>query len=175
MVDLRYPIGPYHDKHPVTRLDRREMLSRLAAIPDAMQSAVEELSSMRLDMPYRPGGWTVRQVVHHLPDSHANWYIRMRLALTEDEPIIKPYAENLWAELQDACAGPVDSSLLLLAGLHQRLVLLLESLEPADWSRTLVHPEHGRMTLDAILPILVWHGLHHTAHITELRTRMGWN
>ena len=174
MPDLRYPIGPFGAEHQIARQERRQLLPQLAEIPAGLREAVQDLSSGQLDTPYRPGGWTVRQVVHHLTDSHMNWYIRTRLALTEDEPTIKPFAENLWAELKDARVGPIEPSLLLLSGLHQRWVQLFDSLVPADWARRLVHLERGILTLEAILPMIVWHGQHHMAHITELRKRACW-
>jgi len=132
------------------------------------------LSTEQLDTPYRPGGWTVRQVVHHLPDSHLNSYIRFRLALTEKEPTIKPYDQERWAELDDAKTAPIEPSLALLEALHQRWIMLLRSLIPADFARTFNHPEMGIVTLDATLRLYEWHGRHHTAHITSLRERMGW-
>ena len=173
-MDFRYPIGPYEAEHPIAKQDRGDLLAQMAEIPGRLRAEVEDLSFSQLDTPYRPGGWTVRQVVHHLPDSQLNWYVRTRLALTEEEPTIKPYAEERWAVLHDAVAGPIEPSLQLLAALHQRWVLLFESLIRADWDRRFIHPEMGAMTLATMFPLLVWHGRHHTAHITELRKRMGW-
>jgi len=132
------------------------------------------LSEQQLDTPYRDGGWTVRQVVHHMPDSHMNSYVRLRLALTENEPIIKPYVEHLWADLYDARTAPIAVSLALLEALHQRWVMLLRSLKPADFSRTFRHPENGVRTIDWLLQLYAWHGRHHVAHITSLRERMKW-
>jgi hypothetical protein len=130
---------------------------------------------MQLDTPYRPGGWTVRQVVHHLPDSHLHAYTRIKLALTEEEPTIKPYEEARWAELPDARTGPIDPSLALLESLHQRWLLLLRQLRPSDFERRFRHPEHNRMfALDETIALYAWHGRHHVAHITSLRQRMGW-
>lgn len=153
---------------------RRELLSQIAEAPRRLRAAVEGLSAEQLNTPYRLEGWTVRQVVHHLADAHLNWYVRTKLALTENEPTIKPYAEARWAELHDARHGPIEPSLLLLASLHERWVQLFESLATVDWSRSFVHPERGVLTLDATLPMHAWHGRHHTAQITELQKRMGW-
>lgn len=175
MKDLRYPIGPFRytgDSSPTQR-DRR--LGEIAAAPGNLRAAVAGLSPAQLDTPYRPEGWTVRQVVHHLPDSHLNAYTRIKLALTEEEPTIKPYEEARWAELPDARTGPVEPSLALLDFLHQRWLLLLRSLGPADFARRYRHPEHGRMfEVDEVLALYAWHGKHHVAHITSLRRRMAW-
>jgi hypothetical protein len=173
-TDLRYPIGQLQLDIPITPQIRQECLAELSFAPMRMRGAIEGLSSAQLDTPYRPEGWTVRQVVHHLIDSQMNWYIRMRLALTENEPTIKPYDENLGAELPDARSGPVEPSLLLIDGLYQRSSILFSSLNPDDWKRTLIHPERGILTLDKALYLFVWHSRHHAAHITELRKRMGW-
>ena len=141
--------------------------------PAKLKAAVGGLNDRQLDTPYRPGGWTVRQVVHHLPDSHLNSFVRFKLALTEEEPTIKPYDEARWAELADSKA-PIELSLPLLENLHERWVLLLNSLTPADWQRKFRHPERGPMTLTDNLQIYAWHGRHHVAHITALRERNGW-
>ncbi|HLI30711.1 MAG TPA: putative metal-dependent hydrolase, partial [Terriglobia bacterium] len=143
-------------------------------VPARLRAAVKGLSDAQLDTPYREGGWTVRQVVHHLADSHMNSYVRFRLALTESEPTIKTYDQTRWAELRDARTAPVEPSLALLESLHKRWVLLLKSLEAADFSRTFRHPDRGTMTLDQNLALYAWHGRHHVAHITSLRERMGW-
>ena len=174
MHDLRYPIGAFEPEPPATPQRRRELLTQLAEAPARLRAACEGLSPIQLDAPYRPDGWTVRQVAHHLPDAHLNWYIRVKLALTEDEPEIKPYSEQLWAELPDSRVAPIESSLRLFEGLHARLSASLGFLGPSDWSRKLIHPERGVLTLDFVLPLLVWHCRHHTAHITELRRRMSW-
>lgn len=151
-------------------------MGEIAAAPDQLRAAVAGLSPAQLDTPYRPNGWTVRQVVHHLPDSHLNAYTRIKLALTEEEPTIKPYEEARWAELPDARTGPVELSLALLEFLHQRWLLLLRNLAAADFARQFRHPEHGRMfALDEALALYAWHGEHHVAHITSLRRRMGWD
>ena len=175
MTDLRYPIGPFDWKPGDTTDDqRRQQICNIEMAPARIRAAVEGLSPEQLDTPYRPGGWTVRQVVHHLPDSHLNAYTRFRLALTEDEPTIKPYDENRWAQLEDARTAPVEISLALLDGLHQRWVLLLRSLQAADFARIFRHPELGVVGLDRNLALYAWHGRHHEAHITSLRQRMGW-
>jgi hypothetical protein len=176
MDDPRYPIGPFRFHGPQTSERRLDCIARIAAAPAGMRRAVAGLTDAQLDTPYRDGGWTVRQVVHHVPDSHLNAYTRFRLALTEPSPTIKPYLEHRWAELPDARGAPVELSLTLLEALHRRWVLLLQSLGDSDWDLTVVHPEHGReQSLDEILAMYAWHGEHHTAHITRLRSRMRWD
>jgi uncharacterized damage-inducible protein DinB len=172
--DLRFPIGEYEAVDTITDDQRRAFLAALAETPARLRDAVAGLSPEQLDTPYRPGGWTVRQVVHHLPDSHMNSYMRSKLALTEQEPTIKTYEEALWAELADAKTAPVEPSLALLENLHTRWVLLLRSLTPAEIARKFRHPERGTMTLDENLALYAWHGRHHVAHITALRKRNGW-
>jgi uncharacterized damage-inducible protein DinB len=174
MSDLRYPIGLYQANAAPTREEQAECIKQIREMPDRLLLAVKELSDSQMDTPYRPGGWTVRQVVHHLADSHLNWYARTKLALTEMEPVVKPFDENLWAELQDARTGAIQTSISLLDGLHNRWAQMFESLNPADWSRKMMHPERGLMALHTVLPMMAWHGRHHTAHIEELRKRMGW-
>jgi len=159
---------------PVTNALRLRWIAELAAAPEEMRAAVAGLSEQQLDTPYRPDGWTVRQVVHHVPDSHMHSYIRFRWALTENAPTIKPYDEVLWAQLPDARSAPVEASLLLLDGLHRRWTALLRELTPADWDRTFFHPERGIVSLESNLAMYAWHGRHHVAHITSLRERMGW-
>ncbi len=139
-----------------------------------MDDALKGLADAQIDTPYRDGGWTVRQVIHHLADSHMNSFVRFKLALTEDSPTIKPYNEAAWAETADARALPLAPSLDLIDGLHQRWVVLLESLNDADFGRTFTHPERGQMRLDVNLALYAWHCRHHTAHIVSLRERMGW-
>ena len=173
-MDLRYPIGPFKLEGAPTDDDLRRSIDEIAEAPAKLRAAVEGLSAQQLDTPYRPDGWTVRQVVHHVPDSHLNSYCRFKLALTEDEPTIKPYREERWAELADSRA-PIEVSLALLESLHQRWVSLLKSLEPADFSRTFRHPEIGVITLAKNVSLYAWHGRHHTAHVTSLRERMGWD
>lgn len=174
--NLRYPVGSFRfdgDADPRTRARR---IDEIAATPSHLRQAVEGLAAAQLDTPYRPGGWTVRQVVHHLPDSHLNAYVRIRLALTEEEPTIRPYEEARWAELPDARSGPIEPSLALLESLHERWLLLLRELGPSDFERRFRHPEHNRMFgLDEVIAMYAWHGRHHVAHITSLRRRMGWS
>src|SRR5437870_5086339 len=161
MEDLRYPIGKFTYAGPLTAADRSICIARIAAAPAELRAAVAGLSDPQLDTPYRPEGWTARQVIHHVPDSHMNAYTRFRLALTEDSPTIKPYEEARWAELPDARALPVEISLRLLEALHARWVPLLERLGPGDAARPLRHPEHGRlMTIDELLAMYAWHGDH---------------
>lgn len=173
-MDLSYPIGEYEAPVSVDAGQRREWLRQIAATPAQFREAVRGLDDAQLDTPYRPGGWTVRQVVHHLADSHMNAYIRYRLALTEDQPTINAYDQGLWAELADARTLPVEDSLAILEGIHRRWVALAESLEEADFARTFIHPERGIVRLDSNLAMYAWHGRHHAAHILRLRERMGW-
>lgn len=174
MTDLQYPIGRFTFDAAVTLETRRTRIRELAEAPGALRAAVAGLDDRQLDTPYRPGGWTVRQVLHHVPDSHLNAYIRFKWALTEDNPTIKPYDEAAWARVADTARTDPDVSLALLDALHRRWVVLLESLSPEDFARPLVHPESGPMTLDRLLQLYAWHGRHHVAHITELRKREGW-
>src|SRR5229473_1555549 len=174
MTDLRYPIGKFTYDGPPTPEKRQELLQHIEQAPGCLCAAVKDLSPQQLDTPYREGGWTVRQVVHHVPDSHLNAYVRFKLALTEDEPTIKPYAEDRWAQLADTQFTPVEVSLAMLDSLHNRWVRLLRSLKPEDWKKTLRHPELGLVSLEKNLALYSWHGRHHVAHITELRKRRGW-
>jgi uncharacterized damage-inducible protein DinB len=174
MTDLRYPIGKFSYDGTLTADQKRDFLNDVAAAPAKLRAAIKGLSEDQLDTPYRPGGWTVRQVVHHVPDSHLNSYVRFKLALTEQEPTIKPYAEDRWAELADTKSTPVEVSLTLLDSLHDRWVRLLRSLTPEEWKRTFRHPDLGPMTLEKTLALYAWHGRHHVSHITELRARQGW-
>ncbi len=175
MSDPRFPIGPFVYQDVQTPAQRQDGIARIAGAPAALRAAVSGLSEAQLDTPYREAGWTVRQVVHHLPDSHLNAYTRFRLALTEPTPTIRPYLEHLWAELPDARGAPLGVSLALLEALHRRWVLLLRSLGAEQWERRYMHPEHGReWSLDEALAMYAWHGEHHTAHVTHLRARMGW-
>jgi DinB superfamily len=169
-LSLRYPIGKFKPSFA----GGREAIRAIAELPSALWSAVAGLSDSQLDTAYREDGWTVRQLVHHVADSHINASVRFRLALTEDFPTIKPYAEARWAELADARTQRVEVSLELLDSLHRRWVVLLESLSAAEWARGYVHPEMGRQTLDTVAALYAWHGRHHTAHVTGLRTRLGW-
>ncbi len=174
MEDPRYPIGKFHYDGPPNEEEQRALLDEIAQTPAKLRAAVKGLSEAQLDAEYRPGGWTVRQVVHHVPDSHLNAYVRFKLALTEDDPTIKTYAEDRWAELADTKATPVEVSLSLLESLHDRWVRLLKSLGPEEWKRTFRHPELGPLTLEKTLALYAWHGRHHVAHVTELRKRMSW-
>ncbi len=175
MDDLRYPVGTNSFDAIVNESEYQQMIQTIADAPKVLRQAVEKLSDAQLDTPYRVGGWTVRQVVHHLGDSHMNAFCRLKLALTEDKPTIKPYDEAAWAELADAKA-PVEVSLQLLESLHERWVRIWKSIPAADFlSRGFVHPEHNRyISLDQVLSMYAWHCRHHTAHITRLREREGW-
>jgi hypothetical protein len=174
-IDPRYPVGKFdRSKAPHTADERRGFIDQIAAVPARMREAVGGLSGTQLETPYRDGGWTVRQVVHHVPDSHMNAYTRVKLALTENEPTIRPYDEAAWAKLNDVRDTPIAVSLTLLEALHDRWVRILRALTDADFSRTLLHPEHGVMTLDSLVAMYAWHGRHHVAHITSLRERSGW-
>lgn len=174
MEDLRYPVGEFHFPELVSALELATFIDQIAETPGHMRTAVAGLSDSQLDTPYRPGGWTVRQLTHHVPDSHINSYTRFRLALTEDEPVIKPYEEARWAELADARTLPIEPSLVLLESLHARWVPLLRSLSDADWKRTFRHPELGLVRLEQNAALYAWHGRHHVAHITAFRKRNGW-
>jgi len=171
--DLRYPIG--HFSPPASSLPgvRAAHIQTLRRLPERLRAAVSGLSDAQLDTPYRDGGWTVRQVVHHVFDSHANSYMRFKLALTEEWPTIKPYDEAAWAELADS-RMPIEVSLTLIEALHGRWVGLLESLSDEDFQKGFEHPERGRQNLAKVLALYDWHSRHHTAHITNLRARQGW-
>ena len=172
---LRYPIGKFTAPDQVSEDERQQYIVEIAQLPQKITQAVDSLSDMQLNTPYRDEGWTVRQVVHHLPDSHVNAYTRFRLALTEDNPTVRPYAEDRWAELSDARQARIEPSLQLLEALHQRWVMLLQSLTDEDFARTFVHPEHGQtVRLDTALANYAWHGKHHLGHITRLKERKGW-
>jgi len=174
MSDLRYPIGKFEPPANVADTDRPALIDHIAALPANIRQAVAGLNDARLDTPYRDGGWTVRQVVHHLPDSHLNAYTRFKLALTEDEPRIKTYEEGRWAELPEARSAPIGVSLALLDALHERWVLMLRVLAPGQFARKLNHPDWGLVSLDQLLAQYAWHSRHHVAHVTSLRARMGW-
>jgi DinB family protein len=173
-MDLSYPIGPCEYPSSVPVETRGQHIADIEAAPARFREAVADLNNTQLDTPYRPGGWTVRQVVHHFADSHLNAYTRFRLALTEPEPTIKPYDEKKWAELRDARSMRVEPSLQLVESLHCRWVTLLRSMTDADFARTLNHPELGVLRLDTYLASYSWHCRHHAAHINNLRRRMGW-
>jgi len=172
--DLRYPIGKHDVRAPVSAGDLKAAIRDIRELPDHLAAAVAGLNDKQLDTTYRQGGWTVRQVVHHLPDSHVNAYVRFKLALTEDVPVIKTYDEERWAELADARAFPIEPSLSLLRGLHARWASLLDGLGQAELQRGLMHPEAGKFSIAQLTGLYGWHGRHHVAHITSLRTRSGW-
>ena len=173
-MDPRYPIGKMEMPKEITPAKRQKAIDAIACAPKNLREAVRGLNGAQLDTPYREGGWTVRQVVHHVPDSHMNAYIRLKLALTEDSPTIKSYDETSWAKLGDTTSGAIEPSQTLLDALHERWDLLWRTLKPEDFSRKLVHPEHGERTVDWLLFVYEWHGRHHTAHITELRKQKAW-
>jgi len=179
LADLRYPIGKFEwippENHDQMAKRRTHCIDVLAKLPESLHAAVNGLNEKQLDTPYRPDGWTVRQVLHHVPDSHLNAYIRFKWALTEFEPAIKTYKEDLWAKLPDSQQTSVDTSFRLLQALHERWVTLLRAMSAEDFSRTLRHPELGVLSLDRMLALYAWHSAHHTAHITALRARMGWD
>lgn len=173
--DLRYPIGPFVVPDLVSEAERLELVGQVAEAPARLRAAVAGLSDAQLDTPYRPGGWTVRQVAHHVPDSHLGAYTRFKLALTERVPVIKPYEEARWAELPDTPGTPLDTSLRLLEALHERWLVLLRALGAEEWARGYFHPERGQvLRLDQTLALYAWHGRHHVAHVTRLREREGW-
>jgi hypothetical protein len=174
MEDLRYPVGKFTpDREPDTA-KRRRWIDEIAELPERLTATLDGLTEDQLDTPYRPGGWTVRQLVHHLADSHVNAYTRFRLALTETAPIVKTYDQDGWAGLADARSAPVDLSLRLLSALHHRWVLLLESLDGEALRRKLRHPEWGEIDLDTNLQMYAWHGRHHLAHLMGVVRREGW-
>jgi uncharacterized damage-inducible protein DinB len=174
-TDLRYPIGKFHKPDPLNDGQRREFIGDIERLPARIRGAVKGLKPEQLDTAYRPGGWTVRQLVHHVADSHMNAYVRLKLTLTEEEPLIKPYFEAKWAELEDAKTEAPEVSLALLDNLHKRWVAVLRSMSPAEFSRNMRHPEWTKpMSLDDSLALYAWHGKHHVAHITSLREREGW-
>ncbi len=175
MDDPRYPVGPFEAPTAVLSPERRvSLVDEIERTPAALRATLSGLGDDQLDTPYRPGGWTLRQVAHHVADSHMNAYIRFRFALTEDEPTIKPYDEARWAELHEARTAPVEVSVALLESLHRRFVLLLRALSPAEWARPFRHPDHGRKDLDWMLAMYAWHGRHHTGHVSALRKQKGW-
>jgi uncharacterized damage-inducible protein DinB len=171
--DLRYPVGVFDKNIEVTTEKCAEFVQIIRDLPEKIAEAVAGLTDEQLDTPYRPEGWTVRQTVHHVADSHINSISRFKLALTEENPTIRPYFEDRWAQLADSRL-PVDVSLRIIEGVHQRWVVLLESLSDEDFRKTLVHPESGEWTVEKFLALYAWHSRHHTAHITKLRERNGW-
>jgi uncharacterized damage-inducible protein DinB len=173
-LDVRYPVGKFARPEVVSKDDLAKAIAVLAELPGQLRSAVEGLSAEQLDTPYREGGWTVRQVVHHVAESHAHAFLRTRLALTEDWPTIKPYSEKACAELEDSRTAPVEWSLGIVDGVHGRWVATLRSLNEEQWERGIEHPENGRLTVDVLTMLYGWHSRHHLAHVTELRKRKGW-
>jgi hypothetical protein len=175
LIELRYPIGKFKLPAKISAADRAEYLLRVERLPEQMKEAVANLSDAQLDTPYRPDGWTVRQVVHHVADSHLNSYIRFKWALTESQPLIKAYDEKQWAQLKDASEGPVSMSLALLDSIHIRWVWLMKNLHENDWKKCFTHPETGKLVpLDLNLSLYSWHGNHHLAQIHQLIEREGW-
>lgn len=174
MEDLRYPIGRFTHQGPLTDDQRRACIRTIAEAPARLAAAVAGLDARQLDTPYREGGWTVRQTIHHVADSHINAYVRFKLAMTEEVPTIRPYEEKRWAETSEARTADVAVSLGILEKLHERWVAFLKSMAPADFARKLNHPESGPMDLDRLLALYSWHGRHHEGHIVSLRKRMGW-
>jgi hypothetical protein len=172
--DLRHPIGRFSFQPPSTPAQRQKWIAEVAATPAQLRAAIAGLNEDQLNTPYRDGGWTVRQVIHHVPESHMNAYIRFKLALTEHEPTVKPYDEAAWAETADVRDTPIEVSLALLESLHQRWVILLNSMSHADFQKQFRHPELGVVPLERNLALYAWHGKHHTAHITSLRERNQW-
>lgn len=173
MSDLRYPVGKFAWPETISGHDLDAAIAEIAALPGQMRAAVKGLSAEQLDTPYREGGWTIRQVVHHVPDSHMNCYVRFKLALTENEPVIKPYDEAAWARLPDSQAA-IEPSLALLEALHARWVLLMRGMSGDAWNLRFTHPERGPMRLDVTAALYAWHSRHHLAHIMRLRERNAW-
>ena len=171
--DLSYPIGKFQWAGPNTETERAAFVQQIALLPQRLRAAVATLNESQIDTPYRPGGWTVRQTVHHIADSHMNAYIRFKLALTENEPVVKPYDEKAWANLPDSKL-PLEVSLKMIDGLHERWAVVLRNMTPPDFNRKLSHPELGIVELDRYVALYAWHSRHHVAHITSLRERERW-
>ncbi|MDX6151888.1 YfiT family bacillithiol transferase [Marinococcus sp. PL1-022] len=174
MDKYRFPIGTFEWPKTINAEQRKEWTATLSNAPSLYREEVEHLTKQQLNTPYREGGWSIRQVVHHVPDSHLHGYIRFKQALTEEDPEIKPYDQTVWAELADS-SGEIEASLKLLESLHQRWSLLLNGLQEDDWLRTFRHPESGRFTLGEAASLYAWHSRHHLSHITFLKERMGWS
>lgn len=174
MEALQYPVGRFDRTRPIGAGGRSALIHSLAQVPENMRAAVNGLNDEQLDTPYRDGGWTLRQVVHHVPESHMNAYIRVKWGLTEDTPTIKAYDENAWSSLHESRTAPIDVSLNLLSAIHARWDILWRSMADRDFERAIIHPESGRMLLSTLLQMYEWHGRHHVAHINGLRQRMGW-
>lgn len=173
-MDLSFPIGKWKRPEAISPADRPQLISIIAAAPERFRAAVHGLNDAQLDTPYRPEGWTVRQVIHHIPDSHMNSYLRMKFAITEKNPQVKAYDEAVWAKLHDAATMPIEPSLQLIDGLHARWATFLSSLGEDEWAKAFVHSENGPMRVDTALSLYAWHSKHHEAHITRLREREGW-
>lgn len=174
MSDPRYPIGKFSFNGTLSTDQKKQYVNDIEQAPTKLRDALKGLSDQQINTPYRDGGWTVRQVTHHVPDSHMNAYIRFKLALTEDEPTIRLYMEDRWAELPEAKQAPVEVSLALLDSLHHRWTMMLRNMSDSDWKRNFQHPEMGLLSLEKTLALYAWHGRHHVAHITSLREKMGW-
>jgi len=175
LENLKYPIGRFQRPESYTPQLLEQWIAVISTLPLWMDACIENLDAHQLHTAYREGGWTIQQVVHHLADSHMNAYVRIKLALTEDNPTIKPYSESAWAELPDTQSVPVNISVTLVHALHRRLVALLQRITPADWERTYHHPEHNRdVPLWEVVAMYAWHSRHHVAHINGLRARMNW-
>jgi hypothetical protein len=172
--DLRYPIGKFSFDPATAAQERSHWILDITRLPSELEGVLDALDDAQLDTPYRPEGWTVRQLVHHIADSHINAYIRIRLALTEEQPAIKGYDEKKWAELPDSLTAPVEPSLQIIHGIHSRWANLLRHLKPEEFQRTLLHPQAGVGTVEKYTGLYAWHGRHHVAHIRNLRQRMGW-
>lgn len=172
--ELKYPVGKAQIETGLSEARRNDLIAQIAAAPANLRKAVKGLTQQQIDTPYRPEGWTVRQVVHHVPDSHMNAFIRFKLALTENNPTIKPYDESQWALLADAKSEDLETSLCLLECVHKRWDLVLRAMSEEDFKRPLVHPENGPMTLEKMLCLYAWHSRHHVAHVTKLREKNGW-
>ncbi len=174
MSTRQYPVGRFEHEGPVSDEQLRAWIGEISALPAQMRAAARGLSAEQLDTPYRPGGWTLRQVIHHVPDSHMNAFVRFKWALTEDTPTIKAYDETAWAELGDTRVAPVETSLDLLSALHARWVALMGTMAPEAWDRTLLHPASGPMVLRWMAGLYAWHGRHHLAHLTTTIARHSW-
>lgn len=172
---LSYPIGKFKFNSDADAKEIQNWISEIEKLPAQLKDAVQGLSDSRLDTPYRDGGWSVRQVAHHIADSHMNAYIRFKLALTEDKPTIKPYQEKLWADMDDSTKLSIEPSLSLIGPLHERMVYVLKAIKGAQFDRSVYHPESKRdMSVKFLIALYAWHGKHHVAHIIELRKRMNW-
>jgi uncharacterized damage-inducible protein DinB len=173
MIDLRYPVGERPQQIRYSSQEREVLIQTIEDAPENLAPAVADFSISQLDTPYREGGWTVREVVHHMADSHINGFVRMKLALTEDTPTVSTYERNEWPKLADS-RMPIDASVMLLTALHARWTVFLRSIPDQDWIRAFRNPQTGLITLEQALAIYDWHSRHHVAHITGLRERMGW-